>query len=128
METKSKIISLGILSMMVAFTLFTRCSKETPSRIGFDVVIEEGSHGLTIAPVQAQVVSLNLDGWITVDMGEVKVELLDPEGFLAYERYFPAPGTYRVTETFKALTGNWSLRYNSLRATGNLTMHLVVRE
>lgn len=116
----------GILLLLLAVTV--DCSKESNSKIGFDVPLEEESQGLTIAGIHAQAVSLHLQGWITVDVGEVKVELLDPEGFLVYERYFQAPGTFRVSETFKALTGNWKLRYQSLEARGNITVHILVKE
>ncbi len=110
-----------------SLTLLGSCEKIEIRNFGFDTDFERNSTGLTMMDVASHINTLRLDGDISVDSGEVKVELIDPDGYLIYEAYFHAPGDYYVNETIKASRGIWKLRYSSIDGTGNLDLHLSYR-
>jgi hypothetical protein len=123
---KFKIATAFLMAVIVSgsLTILGSCEKIEIRNFGFDTDFEKNSTGLTMMDVASHVNTLRLVGDITVDSGDIKVELIDPDGYLIYEAYFHAPGDYLVYESFKANRGIWKLRYSSLEGNGSLDLHL----
>lgn len=107
----------------ISMALLASCVKDSYNRYGFDSEFGKNSFGLTIMSINRQVSSIRLSGDILMGSGEMKVEFIDPDGFIVYSRDFFAPGNYFVNETFKASHGIWRLRYTSLEGTGSIDLH-----
>jgi len=123
---KLKFVTALLMAVVISGSLIFlgSCEKIEIRNFGFDTDFERNSTGLTMMDVASHVNTLRLVGDITVDSGDVKVELIDPDGYLIYEAYFHAPGDYLVNESCKASRGIWKLRYSSLEGVGSLDLHL----
>lgn len=109
--------------IMLTLSVFSSCEKEHYNSYGFESDFGANSSGLTIMSISSQVSSIRLSGDIFMDSGEMKVDFIDPDGFIVYSRNFFAPGNYFINETFKATHGMWKLRYTSLEGTGSIDLH-----
>jgi hypothetical protein len=109
--------------ILLTLSVFSSCEKDQYNSYGFESDFGQNSSGLTIMSISSQVSSIRLNGDIFMDSGEMKVEFIDPDGFIVYSRNFFAPGNYFVNETFKASHGMWKLRYTSLEGTGSIDLH-----
>jgi hypothetical protein len=119
----------GLIPLVIAvMVVFSSCEKVQLTRIGFNTNFDHHSRGLTMADIGWQAESLYLMGTLIVDQGDVKVELINPDGYIVYTQYFHAPGKYDVNETFKAEHGYWKLRYSSLEGKGQIILHLEISE
>ena len=115
-------------SLLAVILLFlSSCETETFNRYGFDCTFEKNSTGLTLMGVNRNASTITLNGEVFMDTGEMKVEFVDPDGYIVYTRNFFAPGNYFVTETFKASQGIWKLRYTSIDGTGSIDLHASYR-
>ncbi len=110
------IIAIGIF-------LFTSCEKDSFNSIGFNSDFEESSSGLTMIGVGSKETFIRLSGSLFIVTGEIKVELIDQDGFIIYSRNFFAPNNYTINELFKASRGVWKLRYTSLEGSGSIDLH-----
>ncbi|MFO7656731.1 MAG: hypothetical protein R6W78_06655 [Bacteroidales bacterium] len=108
---------------VISIALMASCEKDSYNRYGFDSDFGTNSSGLTMMSIGSNVSSIRLSGNIFMDSGEMKVEFINPDGFIIYSRNFFAPGNYSVNETFKASRGIWKLRYTSLEGTGSIDLH-----
>lgn len=127
MKTRKLNVATVLLMAVIisgSLILLGSCEKIEIRNFGFDTDFEKNSTGLTMMDVAGHVNTVKLVGDISVDSGDVKVELIDPDGYLIYEAYFHAPGDYLVNESFKASRGIWKLRYSSLDGVGSLDLHL----
>lgn len=113
---------LGAL-FVISIALLASCVKDSYNRYGFDSDFGKDSSGLTLMSISSKVSSIALSGNIIMGSGEMKVEFIDPDGFIVYSRDFFAPGNYFVNETFKASHGIWRLRYTSMEGTGSIDLH-----
>ena len=72
-----KTTTLIAINMILA--LFWSCEKEPFIRFGFDSQFNKDSRGLSIMAVKNDSGSINLQGTVKVDIGELIVELTDPD-------------------------------------------------
>ena len=108
---------------VISIALLASCEKDSYKSYGFDSDFGKNSSGLTMMSIGSNNTFIKLSGNIFMDTGEMKVEFVDSEGFIVYNRDFFAPGNYFVNETFKASHGMWKLRYTSLEGTGSIDLH-----
>jgi|GEM_PF-2713484 hypothetical protein len=113
------------LATLFTLTMSTlpSCEKDSFNRYGFDSDFGKDSSGLTMMSISSNVSSIILSGGVFMDSGEMKVEFIDPNGFIVYSRNYFAPGNYSVNETFKVSRGIWKLRYTSLKGIGRIDLH-----
>lgn len=117
------------MGSLLAVTLFflSSCETESFNRYGFDCIFEKSSTGLTLLEVNSNASTISLTGEVFMDTGEMKVELVDPDGYIVYTRNFFAPGNYFISDTFKASQGAWKLRYTSNAGAGTIDLHASFR-
>lgn len=108
---------------VISIALLASCEKDSYNRYGFDSDFGKNSSGLTLMSTGSNTAFIRLSGNIFMDTGEMKVEFIDPNGYIIYNRNFFAPGSYFVNETFKATRGIWKIRYASLEGTGSIDLH-----
>jgi hypothetical protein len=108
---------------VISIALLASCEKDLYNRYGFDSDFGKNSSGLTMMSTGSNAIFIRLSGSIFMDTGEMKVEFIDPNGYIIYNRNFFAPGNYSLNETFKATAGVWKLRYTSLEGSGHIDMH-----
>ena len=109
---------------MICLLLSISCTKEFPSRFGFNCPIEKNSSGLTIMAVSKSVDFIHLEGYISLQEGEVELTLTDPDGVLVFEKHLESRETFQLQEIFKATPGFWKLKYKSRQGFGSMDIHM----
>lgn len=123
-----KLQSWHLFNLVLVVLLFLcYCESETYNRYGFDCTFEQNSTGITLMGVNSKAGTIILQGEVYMDKGEIKVEFLNPDGYIVYTQNFFAPGNYFINETFKATHGTWKLRYTSIAGTGTIDLHASFR-
>jgi hypothetical protein len=112
-----------VFFLILSFAMLSSCVKEVYNRYGFDSDFEKNSSGLTMMSIGSKVASIRLSGNVYMDSGQLSVEFIDPDGYIVYTQNFFSPGSYYITETFKASHGIWRLRYTSLEGCGSIDLH-----
>ncbi len=117
-----------IILLFSAFCLLLTlsCQKEGPERFGFSSAIEQNSRGLTLMAVNSRVDFIYLEGYISVQEGEVDVTLTDPDGIQAFTKHIESGEYFESNEIFKSSTGIWKLKYISKSGTGLIDLHVRV--
>ena len=110
--------------IVICLLLSISCNKEFTSRYGFNCPIEKDSSGLTIMAVSNSVDFIHLEGYISVQEGEVEFTLTDPDGVLAFEKHLQSGENLQLKEIFAATPGIWKLRYRSVQGIGSLDIHM----
>lgn len=106
-----------------AFLLIS-CEKEPYFNVGFDSTINEKSNVIVVADISDNVKKIYLNGSISVDEGEVEINLHNPGGVETYERIVTARGDLNIDETFEAKPGEWKLRYLWKEGVGEIDLHI----
>ncbi len=109
--------------IMISLSFLSSCEKDHYNSYGFDSAFGQNSSGLTMMSVGSNVMYIRLNGDVFMDTGEIKVEFIDPNGYMVYSQNFFAPGNYFIDETFKASRGIWKLNYTSLQGSGSIDLH-----
>ena len=104
--------------------LIASCEKEPYSNLGFDSPIDINSNGLVIAHISQNDERIYLTGVVSVSEGEVLVNLIDPDGVVAYSKTIIAPVELQINETIGANQGYWKLKYKSNKGIGTIDLHL----
>lgn len=115
---------ISILLLGAFFVLITSCEKDPHINLGFDTIIDKNSNGLIIAHFSHHDKRIYLRGGISLFEGEVLVELINPDGVIAYSKKIIAPIELQVNEAFDAKHGYWKLKYSSKEGIGELNLHL----
>jgi len=111
-------------SIVICLLLFISCAKEYPSRFGFYCPIEKNSSGLTIMAVSNSVDFIHLEGYVSVQEGEVELTLANPDGVLVFEKHLQSGENLQLQEIFVATPGIWKLKYKSLQGFGSMDIHM----
>jgi len=106
--------------LLLAFS----CEKEPMIRFGFDSQFNKDSFGLTIMNVNRNAELVILEGEITVNEGEVQVELINPEGLKVFSSGIAAPDKVEISEVYTSQSGNWKLKYQSIHGVGSICLHM----
>lgn len=114
---------LSVVYFILFFVVFA-CETEEEIRFGFDTKFNEYSHGLSVMNVSSKSHIIHLEGDITLNEGQVLVELVNPAGDTLFTRHLISPGNLSVNESFQAVAGNWKLKYRSIEGKGSLELHL----
>src|SRR6056297_840277 len=118
-------IMKNILKSLIAILVLTSsCQKEPINRFGFDADFERNSRGLTIMNVNNRAGSITLTGEVFVTEGEILIELIAPSGEEVFSSNVISSKILHVNESFKAISGNWKLKYTSLDGDGTIILHL----
>ena len=102
------------------------CQKERSERFGFSSEIEQNSSGLTLMAVNSRVDFIYLEGYISVQEGEVEVTLTDPDGKRVFTKHIESGEYFESNEIFKSSPGIWKLKYKSKNGTGQIDLHVRV--
>jgi hypothetical protein len=116
-----------ITCLQVCFVLLFStgaCQQELVVRVGFDTVFEKNSTGISNLHVNNNALTVNLTGEITLNDGQVLVELINSAGVTVFATQIITPGNFSVNESYPAVQGNWKLKYKSTEGTGLLILHL----
>jgi hypothetical protein len=100
------------------------CIKEPFIDFGFDSPINKNSNGLVIADISHHIKNICLNGVISLEEGEVEVNLVNPNGVAVYSKTIFAPTELIVCESFNANPGYWKLKYVSRAGVGQIDLHL----
>jgi hypothetical protein len=114
----------AINSILTILLLASSCQKEPIIHFGFDTDFEKNSRGLTIMNVTNSTEAITLTGEVFVTEGEILIELVAPSGETVFSSLVIAPQILHVNESFKAISGNWKLKYNSIEGDGSIILHL----
>ena len=115
------------MSVTLIMLVWSSCDKENINRCGFDADFGVHSSGLTMMSVNSNAISIRLQGSVFMHSGEMKLEFINPEGYIVYTQNFCAPGNFFINETCKASHGIWKLRYTSIEGTGSIELHATYR-
>lgn len=116
--------SYQITVYFILLFLVFACETEPEIRFGFDTEFNKHSQGLSIMNVSNKSHVITLTGNVTVSEGQILVELINPAGDTLFTRHFISPESLKVDESFRAVAGNWKLKYRSMEGTGTLVLHL----
>jgi hypothetical protein len=103
--------------------LITSCEKDPNINLGFDSSIDKYSNGLIIAHFSHHDKRIYLRGGISLFEGEVLVELINPDGVIAYSEKIIAPIELQINEAFNVKHGYWKLKYKSNKGVGEINLH-----
>jgi hypothetical protein len=109
---------------MIFFVMLTSCQKDPLISFGFDADFGKDSYGLTIMNVNSNAKTIILTGEVVGTVGEVLVELIEPTGDTVFSSTITAPAILDVNESYKAVPGNWKLKYKSIEGEGSIELHL----
>ena len=115
-----------IILIFSAFCLLLAlsCQKEGSERFGFSSAIEQNSSGLTLMAVSNSVDFIHLEGYISVQEGEVDVILTDPDGVPVFTKHIKSGEYFESNEIFKSSPGIWKLKYISKNGTGQIDLYV----
>lgn len=111
-------------SIVICLLLSISCTKEYPSRFGFNCPIEKNSSGITIMAVSSCIDFIHLEGYISMQEGEVELTLTDPDGVLVFTKQVQSGETLQIKEIFEATPGFWKLKYKSMQGFGSMDIHM----
>ena len=112
--------------LVICLLLSISCTKEFTSRFGFNCPIEKNSSGLTIMAVSNSVDFIHLEGYISVQEGEVELTLTDPEGVLVFTKHLESGENLQLQEIFEATPGIWKLKYKGSQGLSIMAVNKVV--
>jgi hypothetical protein len=114
-----------VIATAILLIVSSSCQKEELSRVGFNSEFSSGSSGVTLMAVNGNASNLLLTGNISLDAGEVTVEVKSPDGQVVFQTVFTEPGRCTLDETIPAMKGTWTLRYRSNLGNGHIRLHLL---
>ncbi len=117
---KKTILLFSAFCLLLTFS----CQKERPERFGFSSAIEKNSSGLTLMAVSSRADFIYLEGYISVQEGEVDVTLTDPDGVPVFTKHIESGYNLHVNETFESVPGFWKLKYKSRQGIGSMDLHM----
>jgi hypothetical protein len=113
-----------ILILLFAIVLFSSCTPDPITNIGFRSEFGYDSVGLSMMSVPNNGSMLRLNGTIRVETGGIEVKLIDPNGELAYFCTVETPGTLLIEELYRGIPGIWRLQYKSIDGKGEINLHV----
>jgi len=118
-----KVFCQSAIYFILLFLVFA-CETEPEIRFGFDTEFNKHSQGLSVMYVSSKSQIINLKGDITLNEGQVLVELVNAARDTLFTQHLMSPDNLTVNESFQAVAGNWKLKYKSIEGTGTLVLHL----
>ena len=110
--------------MAVCLISLSSCEKEHfVIRYGFNSEISGNSSGLVLISLGHNDHFISLNGYISVNSGEVEVILVNPDGAEVFSRKIKSPTRIYVTEVISAEPGIWKLKYRSVSGIGLINLH-----
>jgi hypothetical protein len=115
----------GISILIVMLMLMSvACTPKALPVIGFDTDLREESRGLTMMHVGGTAGSVKLHGEIHLSSGSMKLEFVNPEGDVMYNRCIQSPSHIYVDEIEPCIRGLWKLRYTCTDGEGYINLHM----
>jgi len=113
-------------SALILLLIMASCYKQPAIRFGFDCTFDKNSNGISIMNAGNTAKSIILRGDITLNKGEITVELINPDDKVVFTRHLSSPQSLYIDETVLSSSGNWKLKYKSMDGSGLLNLHLAI--
>lgn len=111
-------------SALILLLMMASCYKQPAIRFGFDCSFDKNSNGISIMNAGKSAKSIILRGDITLNKGEITVELINPDDKVVFTSHLSSPQSLYIDETFQSTSGSWKLKYKSMEGAGLLRLHL----
>lgn len=113
-----------VTPLLLILMLLASCEQKQTMRFGFDSSFDNTSNGITMMSVNKMADVIYLDGTIQIDLENVTVLLLTPNGETVFNETFHAPESFDISESYNAEPGIWTLKYISNEGQGTINLHM----
>lgn len=110
--------------LFLMLILLASCEQKQTMRFGFESSFDKTSTGLTIMSVNKMADVIYLNGAMQIDLENVTVLLLTPDGNAVFNETFYAAESISINESFSAEPGIWTLKYISNEGQGTIDLHM----
>jgi hypothetical protein len=114
-----------LLIFCVILILSTSCNDTLITQTGFKATFNENSSGISIIEIKQEMQKVYLNGKVTVNSGELEIQVFDGNDDICYQRLISNSDTViTINEIIQGNSGYWKLKYKSYNAHGEINLRL----